>query len=332
MNHTPAPKHLPVMRDQVLAHIAPADGEAIVDGTFGAGGYTQAFLDQAECTVYAIDRDPAAIRIAKELAGKYGKRLIVLEGRFSEMDALLKAAGIDRVDAVALDIGVSSMQLDEAARGFSFQADGPLDMRMGGTGETAADVVNSLPEADLADVIYKYGEEHHSRRIAAAIVAARKTRPITRTAELAGIVAGATGFRASRGARAIHPATKTFQALRIYVNQELEELEKGLEAAERLLKEGGRLAVVSFHSLEDRIVKTFLQERSGNLPNVSRHLPADPRPIPNPTFTLAGRKAEKSDTREVAANPRARSARLRKAVRTDAAPWTEQKTTSRGAS
>ena len=316
--------HAPVMVDQVLAAVAPQPGDTIVDATFGAGGYTRAFLAAADCRVVAIDRDPTALAAAGPLTETFGDRLILIEGRFSAMDRDLTARGLAPVDAVALDIGVSSMQLDQAERGFSFQHDGPLDMRMSQAGahagETAADVVNSYDEAALADIIYQYGEEPKSRRIAKAIAAARADAPVDRTAQLAEIVARAVGGR--RGKKT-HPATATFQALRIHVNAELVELDRGLMAAERVLRPEGRLAVVSFHSLEDRRVKTFLAERSGNTPSVSRHqpLPAAAADGPAPTFRLPKKGARKPDQSEIDINPRARSARLRTAVRTAAPAW-----------
>jgi len=307
--------HIPVMRDEVLAALSPADGEVYVDGTFGAGGYTRAILDAASCRVVAIDRDPDAIAAGRALEATYAGRLTLVEGPFSDMARLLSGTGIDRVDGITLDLGVSSMQLDQAGRGFSFAHDGPLDMRMSQAGETAADLVNNLPEQDLADIIYRYGEERRSRAIARAIVAARDVAPITRTLTLAGIVADVIG-KAGR----IHPATKTFQALRIYLNREVDELRAALTAAERLLVAAGRLVIVSFQSIDDREVKRFLAERAGRLPSGSRHRPDMPA-RQRPTFRLLRGKADKPSDAEVAANPRARSARLRAAVRTDAPAW-----------
>ncbi|MCG8512310.1 MAG: 16S rRNA (cytosine(1402)-N(4))-methyltransferase RsmH [Rhodospirillales bacterium] len=308
--------HKPVMLDAVLKALAPRDGGIYVDGTFGAGGYSRAVLDAADCTVWGIDRDPDAVSRGAEMASKYDGRLTVLGGRFSDMDRLLAGVGLKAVDGVALDIGVSSMQIDDPARGFSFREDGPLDMRMEKDGLSAADVVNTPGEKELADIIYKYGEERASRRIARAIVQARKNGPITRTGELADIVRSVL----PRARDGIDPATRTFQALRIFVNAELEELDQGLEAAEGLLKAGGRLAVVSFHSLEDRRVKAFLRERSGTGPRGHRHLP-DAGPGQAPTFRLLSRRPEKPVEAEIADNPRARSARLRSAERTDAPAW-----------
>jgi len=308
--------HVPVLLDEVMDALALHDGGVYVDGTFGAGGYTRAMLGRADCTVYAIDRDPNAVAAGRALPEAQAGRLILLEGRFGDMDRLLAESNVNHVDGIALDIGVSSMQLDQAERGFSFAKDGPLDMRMEQAGPSAADVVNHADEAELADIIFRLGEERQSRRIARAIVAARAEKPFERTLELAAVVAKVV----RKSADGIHPATRTFQALRIHVNDELGELERGLAAAERLLAPGGRLAVVTFHSLEDRVVKTFLKERSGDLPAPSRHLPAVTRG-PAPTFTLLGRKAIAPSAAEIARNPRARSAKLRVAVRTDAPAW-----------
>ena len=304
--------HIPVMADEVVQALAPVDGGIYVDGTFGAGGYSQAILSEADCRVIGIDCDPDAVAAGAEVAARHEGRLELIQGRFSGMDELAGGAGAARVQGVTLDLGVSSMQLDHVARGFSFAADGPLDMRMSQSGESAADVVNSRAQDELADIIYQYGEERRSRAVAHAIVRAREAAPIVRTAGLANIVAKAVG-----GAGRIHPATRTFQALRIYVNSEIEELRQGLVAAERLLAPQGRLAVVSFHSLEDREVKQFLIERSGGQPRGSRHRPSisDGRPA---TFQLAHRTAIKPSAAEIAANPRARSARLRVAQRTGA--------------
>ena len=306
------------MLNEVVAALSPRDGAIYVDATFGAGGYSEALLAAANCTVWGIDRDPAARSFGDVLARRFPGRLTVLNGRFGDMVKLLTGVGVDRIDGVALDLGVSSMQIDDAGRGFSFRADGPLDMRMDGTakdpGMTAADVVNRLAETELADIIYRYGEERSSRRIARAIVERRQDAPITRTGQLAELVRRVV----AKSKDGIDPATRTFQALRIYINDELGELQRGLIAAETLLGPGGRLAVVSFHSLEDRQVKEFLLGRSEAGPKPSRHLPPVAGTAPAPTFRLLGRRALRPAAAEAAANPRARSARLRAAERTDA--------------
>jgi 16S rRNA (cytosine1402-N4)-methyltransferase len=305
--------HVPVLLDEVLDALAPRDQGIYVDATFGAGGYARAILQAAACTVWGIDRDPDAVARGRALEKEFPGRLTVLHGRYGDMVDLLNAAGVSRVDGVALDLGVSSMQIDQAERGFSFRADGPLDMRMEREGPDAADLVNDLPEAELADIIYRYGEERSSRRIARAIVEARRVAPIARTGELADLVRRCV----KKSGDGIDPATRTFQALRIAVNDELGEVDRGLEAAESLLAAGGRLAVVSFHSLEDRRVKEFLRERAGEAARPSRHLPAAALG-PAPTFRLLARGAVKPSAAECAANPRARSARLRAAERTRA--------------
>ena len=305
--------HQPVMLAELLAALAPADGETHVDATFGRGGYAVALLEAAWCRVEGVDRDPAAVATGQALAARYSGRLILRQGRFGALDALVDGP----VDGIAFDLGVSSPQLDDPARGFSFRADGPLDMRMGGEGPTAADAVNRLPEEDLARIVRDFGEERYARRVARAVAAAREIEPIRRTRQLADIVRRVV----PRSADGIDPATRTFQALRLYVNEELEELDRGLAAAERLLRPGGRLALVSFHSLEDRRVKQFLAGRSGAGPGVSRHLPVRPAARPAPTFLLLHRKALTPRPPEIAANPRARSARLRAAVRTAAPAW-----------
>ncbi|QJE72270.1 16S rRNA (cytosine(1402)-N(4))-methyltransferase RsmH [Aerophototrophica crusticola] len=308
--------HIPVLRDEVVAALAPRPGAVIVDGTFGAGGYSRALL-AAGCAVYGIDRDPAAIARAESLLAEYPGKLTMVPGRFGDMADLLAARGVTAVDGVALDIGVSSPQIDDPERGFSFRFDGPLDMRMGPDGPSAADLVNTLPEAELADTLWRYGEERLSRRIARAIVERRKTQPFARTGDLADLVRSVV----PKSKDGIDPATRTFQGLRIAVNDELGELERGLEAAERLLAPGGRLAVVTFHSLEDRVVKEFLRARSGNNPAPSRHLPGPAAAGPAPTFRLTDRSGTKAGEAELAANPRARSARLRSAERTNAPAW-----------
>jgi len=301
--------HFPVMLPEVLATLSPKDGEVYVDGTFGAGGYTRAFLESADCTVIAIDRDPAAISRANAMKDEFGERLIFIHGRFGDALELVKAAGYEQVDGFVLDVGVSSMQFDEAQRGFSFRFDAPLDMRMDtSSGETAADIVNTLDEEDLANLIYKFGDERKSRYIARAIV---ENRPITTTLQLADLIREVV-FKSPKDK--IDPATRTFQALRIAVNDELGELERGLVAAEKLLKEGGRLVVVSFHSLEDGIVKSFLYERSGKTPNVSKYLPLAAKSA-DPTFTLSPKKPLDPSEAETSQNARSRSARLRGAIR-----------------
>ena len=308
--------HVPVLRDEVLDLLEPAEGGIYVDGTFGAGGYTREILRRASCFVCAIDRDPAAVRRGRRMARDFPGRLMMIHGRFGDMATLLRDRGIDKVDGVALDLGVSSMQLDTPERGFSIRHAGNLDMRMddgADEGPSAADLVNSWSERELADIIFHYGEERHARAVARAIVAARLEAPIATTTRLAEIVR--TVVKPSRDK--IDPATRTFQALRIKVNDELGELDRGLAAAETLLKPKGRLAVVSFHSLEDRTVKSFLRVRCGAAPNPSRHLPELLRKRP-PTLRLLTGKAVRPSLREVENNPRARSSRLRAAERTDA--------------
>jgi 16S rRNA (cytosine1402-N4)-methyltransferase len=311
-------RHNPVMLREVVEALAPKDGGVYIDGTFGRGGYSRALLKAAKTRVIGIDRDPAAIKEGEKLAAEFKPRFAILHCPFGAMDILLVSEQVKQVDGIALDLGVSSPQLDDAARGFSFQADGPLDMRMSQSGPSAADLVNAMAERELADIIYLYGEERHSRRIAQRIVEARGATPILRTAQLAEIVRRATP-RAKDG---IDPATRTFQALRIHVNDELGELRRGLAAAEILLKPTGRLAVVSFHSLEDRIVKDFLRRRSAIASSPSRHLPAnDDTPVPS--FRLLSRKVLTPSDDETRANPRARSAKLRVAERTEAPPLQE---------
>jgi 16S rRNA (cytosine1402-N4)-methyltransferase len=307
--------HQPVLLNEVVKMISPRDGGIYADGTFGGGGYARALLEEANCNVYAIDRDPEAIEAGAGLAATYPGRLMLIEGSYSDMEEQLKARGVSAADGVVLDIGVSSMQLDDPARGFSFQKDGPLDMRMGRKGVTAAEIVNGLPEAELKRIIAVYGEERRAGTIARAIARARTEKPITRTGELARLIEQVMGRRPQDP---IHPATRTFQALRIHLNRELDELVQGLAAAERLLKPRGRLAVVSFHSLEDRIVKRFLAERSGRTGRPSRHMPEKQAQIP--TFEIIGRRPVTPTAEEVSRNPRARSAKLRAAVRTEAPP------------
>ncbi len=307
-------RHLPVLLGEVVDALSPGPGDVIVDGTFGAGGYAKALLE-AGATVIAIDRDPDAIEAGRKLEAGSKGRLTLVHGRFGELDDHVRALGFEAVDGVVLDVGVSSMQLDQAERGFSFRADGPLDMRMGRDGPSAADVVNAMPAGDLIRVIGILGEERRAKAVTGAIARARVERPITRTGELASIVEAAVGRRPTDK---IHPATRTFQALRIFVNRELEELAAALVAAERLLRAGGRLVVVAFHSLEDRIVKRFFTARAKPRPAGSRHLPAA-GPGPEPTFSLLTRRPVEAGADELGDNPRARSARLRAAMRTDAA-------------
>ncbi|MBO0748951.1 MAG: 16S rRNA (cytosine(1402)-N(4))-methyltransferase RsmH, partial [Porphyrobacter sp.] len=290
--------HIPVLLDEVLAALDPQPGDVVVDATFGAGGYTRAILD-AGATVHAFDRDPDAIAAGRAWpeTAEAPPRLVLHHRRFSEMLAALAEAGVARVDGVTMDVGVSSMQLDQAGRGFAFSAEGPLDMRMSREGESAADFLNAAREEDIADVLYRYGEERQSRRVARAIVAAR---PLATTGDLARVVRKALGYRPGAPK---DPATRTFQAIRIHVNAELDELEAGLRAAEALLREGGRLAVVSFHSLEDRIVKRFLREAAATNQGTSRHMPAA-KAGPPPVFARVSR-AVRPTAAEIERNPRA---------------------------
>ena len=301
--------HIPVLLDEVIAALDPQPGDLIVDATFGAGGYTRALLGRG-ATVHAFDRDPDAIASAEKWpeAGENPPRLVLHAHRFSEMAAVLRDTGVARVDGVVMDIGVSSMQLDQAERGFAFSLSGPLDMRMSQEGPSAADFVNSAAEGDIADVLYQYGEERQSRRVARAIVAAR---PLETTGDLARVVRKALGYRPGAPK---DPATRSFQAIRIHINAELDELEAGLHGATELLGEGGKLAVVSFHSLEDRIVKRFLRDASETRSG-SRHLP-----LPETRAPLFARvaKAIRPSEIEIARNPRSRSSVLRSAIRTDA--------------
>lgn len=309
--------HIPVMRDEMLAAVAPKAGDVVVDGTFGAGGYSRALLNLSpSARVIAFDRDPNVQLLADALARDYPGHFLFLAARFSQMVEALAAVGVEAVDAIVLDIGVSSMQFDEDVRGFSFQREAPLDMRMSGQGTTAADVVNGYSEADLVRILRDYGEENDARRITRAIIAARSLAPIMTTIQLADIIRGSVR---GAGKMKIHPATRSFQALRIEVNQELAELEAALMAAERLLKPGGRLVVVTFHSLEDRIVKQFMLQRSNKYAAPSRHSPAALMLQQNAiatTFELTPAKAITPSIKEVSLNPRARSAKLRCATRT----------------
>jgi 16S rRNA (cytosine1402-N4)-methyltransferase len=307
--------HVPVLVDAVVAALAPREDALYVDATFGGGGYSRALLNTADCRVVAIDRDPDALRRGEALVRSCDGRLVLVEGRFGEMVALLAPFAKTPIAGIAFDLGVSSIQLDTPERGFSFRLDGPLDMRMSGIGPDAAELVASLSEDELSGLIRGFGEERFARRIARAIVGSRRVAPIRRTHELAAIVRGAV----PRPEPGLDAATRTFQALRIAVNDELGELERGLEAAERLLMPGGRLAIVSFHSLEDRRVKHFLRARSLAVPHPSRHEPA-PAPPP-PSFRMLHRRAVVAGAAEIARNPRARSARLRAAERTAAQAW-----------
>ena len=308
--------HKPVMVAELLAALSPRAGALYIDATFGGGGYARAILDAADCKVCGIDRDPAAAERAETLARQYPGRLQFVVGRFGDMLKLLEARGIAKADGVAFDLGVSSMQIDDPARGFSFRADGPLDMRMGPDGPSAADIVNTLPEKTLADILFQLGEARRARHVARAIVAARAEKKIARTLELAEIVRRAVMGRKGGRPGPIDPATRSFQAIRIYANDELGELDHGLSAAEVLLNPGGRLAVVSFHSLEDKRVKSFLRSRSGADPRASRHLPIAVRNTPQPSFRRLFHGALTPSAEEVKTNPRARSARLRAAERT----------------
>jgi 16S rRNA (cytosine1402-N4)-methyltransferase len=306
-----APRHISVLGREAVEMVVPREGGLYVDATFGAGGYSRAILATHGTRVIGIDRDRSAITGGFDLVDRSGGRLTLVEERFSNLDEVCAAQGFDAVDGVVMDVGVSSMQLDEAERGFSFRLAGPLDMRMGRDGPTAADVIAKASEADLANIIYIFGEERHSRAVARAIVAARKEAPITTTKALADIVAKVVHSKPNE----IHPATRTFQGLRIFVNAELDELHLALTAAERVLKPGGRLVVVSFHSLEDRIVKNFFAER-GKVAAGSRHLPEVAQAAPS--FQILTKRPVTPGDAEISANPRARSAKLRAAERTAA--------------
>ncbi len=299
--------HVPVMLDEVIAHLNPRDGGCYLDGTFGGGGYARAILESASCTLWAIDRDPEAIRRGADLAARFLGRLHLLHGQFGDMVELLAAVGVAALDGVVLDLGVSSYQLDEPARGFSFRSDGPLDMRMGQHGTSAADLVNALSEPALADLLFEFGEERASRRIARAIVAARQQAPIETTGRLASIIRSVLPPDRS----GIDPATRSFQALRIKVNDELRQIEQALEQAVRLLSPGGRLVVVAFHSLEDRIVKRFMTEVSGRTAAPSRHDPRGLLARERADFSMLTTRAMRPSAGETQRNPRARSARLR---------------------
>ncbi|MEM9682246.1 MAG: 16S rRNA (cytosine(1402)-N(4))-methyltransferase RsmH [Pseudomonadota bacterium] len=314
-----APRHKPVMLAEILEALALRDGRTYIDGTFGDGGYSRAILEAAACSVWAIDRDPDAVERAKALAKAYPGRFVILHGRFGDMISLLEDHKIFDIHGIVLDLGVSSIQLDEAERGFSFRFDAELDMRMSRTGLTAADVVNGLDERALALLIKDLGEERFARRVARAIVEARRETPITRTMQLADIVRRVV----PRARDGIDPATRTFMALRVHVNDELGELDRALHAAESLLAEGGRLVVVAFNSLEDGRVKRFLQQRSRRSSGVSRHQP-EPEEPQAPSFKLVHRRPLAPSEAEIKDNPRARSARLRVAERTGNPAWPPQ--------
>lgn len=310
--------HYSVLMAEVLQTLAPQAGEVIVDGTFGAGGYSRNILNAAPCQIYAIDRDPSAMIAAEKMQAEYGNiadggRFEFLQGQFGDMQTLLADVGVQSVDGIVLDIGISSMQIDQAERGFSFMRDGPLDMRMSKSGMSAADVVNQFSEDKLARIFYILGDEKRSYPIAGAILRQRVEKPFETTLELADLVERTI----KKGKSKIHVATKVFQALRIFVNEELVELVKSLNAAEALLKPNGRLVVVSFHSLEDRIVKKFLKSRTGNVSAPSRHVMVVQDSV-KPSFTLINRKVITATTEELDVNVRSRSAKLRAATRSDA--------------
>lgn len=310
MNTEPA--HTSVLKREVIELLAPRSGGLYVDGTFGAGGHSRAILEAADCRVIGMDRDHHVTRFAKKLISDFPGRFGFTEGRFGDMESIVTGLGVGNVDGVLLDLGVSSMQIDTPRRGFSFMNDGPLDMRMEDEGNDARFLVNHADEEDLAAIIFKYGDERFSRRIARAIVSARIEQEITRTSELADIIEKAVG----RYDDSIHPATRTFQALRIWVNDELEQVVSGLHAIEKVLAPGGRAAIITFHSGEDVIVKKFFAERSGNIPSPSRHVPMLPSQEIKPLFTLVNKKAIRPTDEEVALNPRSRSAKLRVVERT----------------
>lgn len=310
--------HKPVMLNEMLEWLAPKDGGIYVDGTFGAGGYSRAILKSANCHVYAIDRDPSTRQFADLLEKEFPNRFVWILGNFADMCSLLATQGVTSVDGIVLDLGVSSMQLDIADRGFSFRNDGDLDMRMSAEGANAADVVNNADVDELADIFYYYGEEKAARRVARAIVAARELQPITRTVQLAEIIRAAIPSKPSK----THPATRSFQGLRIYINKEFDAIESGLAASEKLLGKGGRLVVVSFHSLEDRIVKRFTHSRCGKLGEHSRHMPElrnkSGDVVENaPSFFLPKPEKQKASSGELEINPRARSATMRMMTRSD---------------
>jgi 16S rRNA (cytosine1402-N4)-methyltransferase len=313
--------HLPVLCQEAVDALNVREGGCYVDGTFGVGGYSSEILSRTDCRLFAFDRDPSAVMRAETLTSCFGKNFSIIQGCFGGMDKILFELGVSRVDAIVLDLGVSSPQIDDPERGFSFRFDGPLDMRMSLEGVTAEDIVNTMGEIELADVIFNYGEERLSRRISKAIIAARLEDRIKTTKRLADIVRKVVP-RGRKG-KDIDPATRTFQALRIYINDELRELERGLEAAERILAPGGRLAVVAFHSLEDRRVKNFFNDRQGSAGGRSRHAPPEVTPFKEASFQVITKKPIYAASTEVAYNPRARSARLRVAQRTAAPAWSE---------
>lgn len=308
--------HIPVLLLPMLKALNPADGEIFIDGTFGAGGYSRAILESADTRVIGIDQDPTVIKLARPLLHKFGSRLDIFHGRYSQMSEPLRAKGIDLIDGIVLDIGVSSMQLDSEDRGFSFRLDGPLDMRMSKSGPTAADLVNGLAEEEIAEILWRFGEERKSRQIARAIVKRRGDTSFSNTLELADLVSSIVKLSPKDKK---HPATRTFQALRIYLNDELGELLSGLNEAAKCLKPGGRLVVVTFHSLEDRIVKTYFRAAADAVPNQSRHLP-DLHKESLPSFQIINPKPVKASEEEMKINPRARSAKLRSVVRTENPP------------
>jgi 16S rRNA (cytosine1402-N4)-methyltransferase len=299
--------HIPVMLNQVLHYLQPKDGEVYVDGTFGAGGYTRAILNAADSKVYAIDCDPSVVSTADNVKAEFPSRFKFLSGKFGQLDKLLGNNNISQVNGVVLDIGISSMQVDEANRGFSFMREGPLDMRMSCEGQSAADFINNASEKELADTIYRYGGEKKSRYIAKAVLQAREKKPITTTTEFAAIVRGAIFGKKEK----IDQATRSFQAIRIWVNDELGELERALKAATKILAPNGRLVVVSFHSLEDSIIKNFFNEQSGNNSGISRHIPIIAQKNLQPRFELLTKRTVVPDEAEIQNNPRARSAKLR---------------------
>jgi len=299
--------HIPVLREQAVNFLRPEAGKIYLDGTFGGGGYARTILDTANCVLWAVDRDPAAVARGAALAALYPGRLHVLHGRISQILDLLAAAGIARLDGAVFDLGLSSYQIDDPARGFSFRQDGPLDMRMGEGGITAAILVDTLPESELADILYEFGEEKASRRIAQAIVARRTQQKFTTTADLAGVIRSVVRPDKS----GIDPATRSFQALRIAVNDELRDIEAAMAQAADMLAPGGRLVVVSFHSLEDRIVKRFFAQAAGRMASVSRHAPMTLQDAAPPKFRLLTGSPVTPSPEEARSNPRARSAKLR---------------------